>query len=232
MDAVDREILDLLVTYSQMDLDLKRDFFDSLCKKVQSRRIVKGLWKQSQPRELYSSHLSLRLALYYARTNQRDLVWPLLGRALEFLSVDYLLPEYVNTKTYGGSGGVGSSILAAADLVHLLRAMFLREERDHLVLLPGIPDDWYVGKKPLILNDLPTRFGLTDIEIGTSANQHQIEVGSATLPEEIEVHIPSSVPMRMIKAFGASIVERSIKAKSPHLRIVPLTDSAVLTFHK
>ena len=157
---------------------------------------------------------------------------PLLNRVLEFLSVDYLLPEFVNTKTYGGSGGVGSSLLAAADFILLLRAMLLQEHNGRLILLPGIPEEWFYSKKPLILKDLPTRHGLFDIEIGTSANQHQIEISSATLPEEVEIHVPPSVPMRMVKAFGATIVERKIKGSSPHLKIVPLADSAVLTFHK
>lgn len=232
MEFIDREILDLLATFSQMDLDLNQDFFADLCKKIESRRIVKGLWKQTSPQELYSGHLSLRLAQYYAKTCQRDRVWPLLERVLDFLSVDYLLPEYVNTKTYGGSAGAGSSILAAVDFILLVRAMLLHEAHDHLVLLPGIPEQWYFDKKPLLLNDLPTQFGLVAIEIGTSANQHQIEISSTNLPEEIEVHVPSSVPMRMVKAFGSSIVERAIKTTSPHLKIVPLADSAVLTFHK
>jgi hypothetical protein len=65
-----------------------------------------------------------------------------------------------------------------------------------------------------------------------SANQHQIEIGIEDLPEEIEIHVPEGVPLRMVKAYGGSIVDRAAKARSPHLRLVPLSNEVVLTYHK
>jgi hypothetical protein len=65
-----------------------------------------------------------------------------------------------------------------------------------------------------------------------SANQHQIETRIEHLPEEIEIHVPDSVPLRMVKSYGGSIVDRAVKARSPHLRLVPLSNEVVLTYHK
>ncbi|MHA1768557.1 MAG: hypothetical protein ACTSV3_01755 [Candidatus Thorarchaeota archaeon] len=232
MEKIDREILDLLSTASCFESGLDPAILADLCDQIESRSLLKGLWRQSHPRELYSSYLSLRLAQFHARMCEREEVETLLKRAMDFLSDDYLLPDCVNTKTYGGSYGTGSSVLAAADLVLLLRTMMLVEVGERLILLPGIPDNWYTAKKPLIVDGIPTRFGPMGLEIGASANQHQIEVRSPDLPKEMDIHVPPSVPMRMVKAFGASIVERAMKASSPHVRIVPLAESAVLTFHK
>jgi hypothetical protein len=52
------------------------------------------------------------------------------------------------------------------------------------------------------------------------------------LPDEFEFHVPASVPLPMVKAYGASIVDRVSKTKSPLLRVVPYSNEVVLTFHK
>jgi hypothetical protein len=233
MDVVDDEILGTLsaVVLPGIDID-EFAFFDELAKKIEKRRIVKGLWRSSRSRGLLSSHLLMQLARYYCYARQRNKAERILRRSMEFLSEDYVLPEFVNTKTYGGSGGSGACALAAADLILLLRDMVLREEDGSIALLPGLPLDWFTSKKPLYLEGLPTAFGEASIQIGMSANQHQIEISAPELPEEIEVHVPPSVPISMVKAYGASIVERASGGSSPHLRLVPHSETVVLTFHR
>ncbi|MFW9892075.1 MAG: hypothetical protein ACFFFO_07735 [Candidatus Thorarchaeota archaeon] len=233
MQALDRVILDILTSVAQLRItqfDMK--YLRSLCTKVESRRIVRNLWKITDPEELFSSHLALRLAQFYIFDKQRSKIERYLQRSLEFLSEDFILPDYVDIRSYGGSGGTGSSVLAAADLILLLSDMMVHEDISNLVFLSGIPDDWFTSKRPLIVKGIPTKFGRANIEIGMSANQHQIETGIEILPEEIEVHVPESTPLRMVKAYGGSIVDRAAKAQSPHLRIVPLSNDVVLTYHK
>ncbi len=123
-------------------------------------------------------------------------------------------------------------MIAAADFILLIRDMLLYEEGSNLIILAGVPEAWFTTKKPLIVDSLPTLSGNSHIELGSSANQHQIEIGLVELPEELEVHIPSSVPMSMVKAHGSSIVERASKAASPFLKLVPLSEDTVLTYHK
>ncbi|MBE0526217.1 MAG: hypothetical protein IH631_04700, partial [Candidatus Thorarchaeota archaeon] len=233
MQLVEREILDLLASVALLQIsEIEPGFLEFLCNKIAKRRIVGNLWKFFQPDERYSSHLALRLAHYYTMTKQRNLVEPILLRVLDFFTDDYHLPDFVNPRTYGGSAGVGSSVIAASDLILLLRDMVLYENGSNLVVLAGIPADWFTAKKALVIDSLPTRTGTSHIEVGSSSNQHQIEISCVELPDEYEVHIPSSVPMSMVKAFGASIVERTSKAASPFLKLVPLTEETVLTFHK
>jgi hypothetical protein len=231
MNDIDTVILDILTSVAQLrttNFDMK--FLGELCTKVEKRRIVRNLWKT--PAELFSSHLTLRLAHFHIFGRQRNKVETYLQRSLEFLSEDYLLPDYVDTRTYGGAGGTGSSVLAAADIVLLLNDMLVHEDVSNLVFLPGVPESWYSSKKQLLIKELPTKFGRARIEIGMSANQHQIETGIEYLPEEIEVHVPENVPLRMVKVYGGSIVDRAAKARSPHLRLIPLSNEIALTYHK
>ncbi|KXH76146.1 MAG: hypothetical protein AM326_07605 [Candidatus Thorarchaeota archaeon SMTZ-45] len=233
MFEIDRAILDILTSIVQLRIDgFDKKFLRLLCKKVSERRIIRGLWKTRHPEESFSSHLAMRIAQFHVWDKQRDVAEPLLRRALEFLSEDYLLPEYVSPRTFGGGGGTGSSVLAAADIILLLSDMLVHEDNNNLVFLAGIPSEWYTAKKPLTIKGLPTRFGKTAIEIGQSANQHQIETGMEILPDEIEVHVPETVPLRMVKAYGGSIIDRAVKDRSPHLRLIPLSNDVVLTYHR
>lgn len=232
-EAIEDQILSILANtalFQNIEVDLA--FLDRLFTRVSNKRIVNNLWKSFTPVETYSSHLALRLGHYFTLTQQRDRIEPILRRALEFLSEDYLLPEFVNTRSYGGAGGASSSVLASADLILLLRDMIIREDNSSLVFLDGVPDDWFTAKRPLIIDDLPTRIGPAHIEIGSSANQHQIETILVDYPDEIEFHLPTTVPMSMVKGYGCSIVERSSKTRSPFLRVIPMSDEIVLTYHK
>ena len=192
----------------------------------------KGLYREPQEPNRYSSHLALRLALFHCQTRHRSEAERLLQRSLEFVSEFDFLPEWVNLRTYGGRDESGCSILAAADLLLLVREMVLFNDEDDLILLTGIPDDWFTSTFPMILDDIPTRFGPIHVEIGASANQHQIEVGMEHLPRELEVHVPQRLSLPMVKVYGAAEVERSGKSLSPYLRVVPLSERVILTFHK
>jgi hypothetical protein len=233
MFEIDMAILDILTSTVQLKIDtLDMGFLRELCKKVTKRRLVRNLWKIQEPSELFSSHLALRIAHFHVWDRNRDAAEPLLLRALEFLSEDFLLPEFVNPRTFGGSGGTGSSVKAAADFILLLSDMLVLEDKDNLVFLAGIPSEWYSGSKPLSIKGLHTRFGKTRIDIGLSANQHQIETGMEILPDEIEIHVPDTVPIRMVKAYGGSIVDKAAKVKSPHIKLIPLSNDVTLTYHR
>jgi hypothetical protein len=233
MEDIDYAILDILTSIVQLRIDdFEVKHLRDLCKKVSERRLIRNLWKNPGDTDTFSSHLALRLAQFHVWDKQRDAAERLLLRALEFLSQDYLLPEFVNPRTFGGGGGDGCSILAAADMILLLSDMLVHESMGNLVFLAGIPSEWYTEKKPLVVKGINTKFGKAHIDIGLSSNQHQIEVGMDILPDEIEIHVPETVPIRMVKAYGGSIIERAVKDRSPHIKLVPLTNEVVLTYHR
>jgi len=233
MPEIDRTLLDILTSVIQLtNYGFDKALLRSLCKDISKRRLVRGLWKTHETDEFPSSHLALRLAQFHVWDKQRDLAEPLLQRALQFLSEDYLLPDFVNPRTFGGANGDGASVLAAADLILLISDMLVHEDQNNLVFLAGIPSEWFSAKKPLLIGGLPTRFGKAHIDIGMSANQHQIETGMEILPDEIEIHLPDSVPIRMVKAYGGSIVDRAENDSSPYIRLIPLSNDVVLTYHR
>ncbi|TFH08878.1 MAG: hypothetical protein E4H14_05580 [Candidatus Thorarchaeota archaeon] len=233
MQRIEREILDVLASVVLLRVtEIEPSILELVHSKIAKHRIVNNLWKFFQPNERYSSHLALRLAHFYVKTKRRNLVEPLLNRVLDFFTDDYHLPDFVDIRTYGGSGGSGQSVTAAADLILLLLDMVLYEEASNLIILAGVPEAWFTTKKPLIVDSLPTLRGKAHIELGSSSNQHQIEIRLVDLPEEIEIHVPSSIPIPMVKAYGASIVERVSNVASPFLKLVPLSEETVLTYHK
>lgn len=232
-ERVEDEILNLLSTAALFRGDfVDPSFLQNLHDRISSRRVVNGLWKFFQPADRYSSYLALRLAQFYLLTRQRDKVESLLNRALDFLSDDYHLPEFVNPRSFGGSGHSGLCAQASADLILLMSEMLASETDSTLIVLSGVPEEWFTSKKPLIVDRLPLTRGLAHIEIGMSANQYQIEVGMQEFPDEIEFHVPPSVPMSMVKVYGGSIVERAAKVSSPYLKVLPLSDEIVLTYHR
>jgi hypothetical protein len=227
------EFLGILSSISLLNIvDFARTKLNDMLMKMIDVILKDGLVNISSHKKLFSSHHGLRLAHYYCLTNQRYMVEDLLYKATEFLSEYHFLPEFVNLQTRGGSAGNGCSSSAAADLILLLRDLLIYESGEDLVLLSGIPEEWYSSTTPIIAQNICTKSGKATIELGTSANQYQIEWSMKSLPRELEVHVPHSFSMSMIKVFGAGIANRNAESASPNIRIVPLSESVVLTAHK
>jgi hypothetical protein len=232
-DAYSLDLLELLSAVSQLRLyNVGEKFLKEVVKIISGSVISKGLVRLSGPPVRFSSYLSLWLAHYYTRKKMRDDAEELLRKSLEFLSDYNVLPEWVNPRTGGGSKGSSCSIHAAANLLLLLRDMMLYTEGNNLIVFPGIPDGWYTSKYPLIVSRIPTSIGPVHLEIGASKNQHQIEVKLESLPEEIEFRLPSTIPISIVKVYGGGVAERSNDKNFPYVKVVPLSESIVLTFRK
>ena len=180
----------------------------------------------------HSIHLTMLLAHYYVLNKNRSEASTMLRAVLKFLSGYHVLPDWVNPKTGGGSHGSGCSVVAAADLMLLLRDMIVCEEGEDLIILPGTPQEWYTSNNPLVLRNVPTTRGMIQIEMGASANQRQIELRSEFLPREIEAYLPTSRAVSMVKLYGGALVGRFASSVSPHVRAVPLSEDIVLAFHR
>ncbi len=70
-------------------------------------------------------------------------------------------PEAIHPRTGGGCMGDGQHIWAAAEWVLMMRSLFLREEeeRNALVLCPGIPAEWLKKGAKLSFGPAPTIYG-------------------------------------------------------------------------
>ncbi|TVQ34377.1 MAG: hypothetical protein EA376_00220 [Phycisphaeraceae bacterium] len=68
-------------------------------------------------------------------------------------------PEAIHPHTHGGCMGDGQHAWAAAEWVLMMRALFLREEGDTLVLTPGIRREWLDRGEELRFGPSPTSWG-------------------------------------------------------------------------
>ena len=227
------QAFELVTTASFLRADaVDSSLMDKALESVIANLVSNHLVRVLEPNPRVSGHLGLRLAQYKAQLKAEYDVELLLKRALEFQDLFYNLPDFVDIRGGGGSWGSGSSIRAAADILLLIREMTVSRSGENLVILPAIPDSWYTSATPMTLEDLPTVFGPVDIEVGASPNQHQIEVRMKNLPEEILIHLTTLFSLPMMKAFGGGIVERVKDSESPFIRVVPLSNTVVVTIHR
>ncbi|MFW9884460.1 MAG: hypothetical protein ACFFEX_08730 [Candidatus Thorarchaeota archaeon] len=207
------------------------DFVETIIASVHSL-VSKHLIQLPEPDGRVSGHLGLRLAHYHVLRKDEFATLQILKRVADFASEFYTLPEFVNIRTSGGGDGDGCSLMAAVDLLLLVREMILSEDGEDLVILPGISDEWYTSSIPLTVKSLPTSHGEVDIEVGVSTNQHQIEVGMKNLPRELIIQVPTHFALPMVKAFGGVIIDRAKDPVSPYIRIMPLSTNVIATVHR
>lgn len=105
-------------------------------------------------------------------------------------------PEAIHPHTGGGCMGDGQHVWAAAEWVLMMRALFLREEGDRLILCQGIDPAWLDA--PLSFGPAPTRFGKVTVNVrpddgGPQVTWHGGWHGAAP---EVEVRLPGHVPAR------------------------------------
>ncbi len=230
-DDID-SMLKILSGYSLTNaIDPGNGLFVALVNGLREKRFSRGLFRFPGEEGRISSHLALRIAHAFVHLGARHESELLLEKITQYLSEFHQLPEWINPKTKGGSLGNGCSIEAAADVKLLLRDMMVYERDRNLHIFAGIPEAWFTSESPLSVRGIPTGQGLVSIDTGVSANQHQIEIGLDTLPEELEVHLPSHVPLHMVKVFGGSVIER-LETPSNRIRLIPLSSQIAITFHR
>lgn len=203
----------------------------ALVDSIRDKCFFRGLLRYPKPGMRVSGYLRLRLANALLFLSDRNEVEAALEKLHEYLSEYYVLPDWVDITSKGGSFGSGCSLMAATDLRLLLRDMLVYESGGNLFVFPGIPEQWFTSTSPLMAEGIPTQGGLVNLQTGVSSNQHQIEIELETLPEEIEVFLPSHIPLNMVKVYGGSIVGR-YEEPIKRIRLVPLSERVALTFHR
>jgi len=212
--------------------EIDPSYLDRVASTFVSRYLTKGVLRLPGRPEEVSSHLALRAAHYQVMRRNRAAAETAIHAAQKLLSEYHGLPDWADLKTGQGTRGSGLSVVAASDMLLLLRDMIVIEDGEDLIVVPAIPDNWYTSGNELTLANAPVGGGRVRVELGTSTNQHQIEVWTEALPRELEVYLPTTRALSMVKVYGGSIVNRFGSAEQPHLRIVPLWESVVITFHR
>ncbi|MCF2136654.1 MAG: hypothetical protein K9W43_05360 [Candidatus Thorarchaeota archaeon] len=191
----------------------------------------KGLLKNPEREEERAIYLTLQLAQLYSLHHDSDSIETLLSYVVKTASTYHTLPDKV------GDEGIpqlerGSMIRSAIESLLLIRLMLAKEENENLVVLGGIPEDWFLSAKELSALGIPTSVGKLDISLGTSANQYQIDIQMEDLPQELQIHVTNYRAINTYKVYGGSLIERIESPISSYLRIIPLSDNVIVTYHK
>jgi hypothetical protein len=109
-------------------------------------------------------------------------------------------PEAIHPLTYGGCMGDGQHGWAASEWIMMLRNLFIREEKDALILGSGLDPAWLESKEPLEFGPTLTPFGR--ISVFAQKTEHQGAVFSIhgdVNPEKIlvEARFPGHSPIQI-----------------------------------
>jgi hypothetical protein len=149
--------------------------------------------------DMIHSGCNAYLTLHVAQTLMRagdPRFFDLVRRVAEIASPTGQWPEAVHPRTGGGCMGDGHHVWAAAEWVMMLRAMFVREEGDGLVLASGLPAEWLSGSAPLSFGPTPTPWGPITVTVRPAAERVTVawtgEWRDAAPP--VEVRLPGLAP--------------------------------------
>lgn len=126
--------------------------------------LVKGCFFQDMTHSGLNAYLSLQLAQCLLRA-QDARFYSLLQQVANLASPTGQWPEAVHPHTLGGCMGDGQHAWAAAEWLLLLRACFIQEEGQGLILGSGLMKDWWQTGRPLRLSHAPTPYGFVSVQL-------------------------------------------------------------------
>ncbi len=121
-------------------------------------------------------YLTLDIAQTLLRAGQPERAWPLI-RAVEDLASDTgQWPEAIHPHTRGGCMGDGQHMWAAAEWIMIMRALFVREEGDALVIGSGLLPEWLASSERLAFGPTGTPWGPVTVTLEPSVAGRTVAV--------------------------------------------------------
>lgn len=105
-------------------------------------------------------------------------------------------PEAVHPRTLGGCMGDGQHTWAAAEWILAVRAMFVREERDGLVVGAGVRQSWLARGERIFFGPTATAWGLVEVRFERTGGQPGVAVAGRWRESapRIRVQVPGFAP--------------------------------------
>jgi hypothetical protein len=116
-----------------------------------------------------NAYLTLHLAQVRLRAGEIEAAWRLMDIVAKLASPTGQWPEAIHPRTGGGCMGDGEHIWAAAEWALMVRACFVREESDRLVIASGVRPEWHADE-PASFGRTLTRFGGVAVRVARTAN--------------------------------------------------------------
>ncbi|HVU34088.1 MAG TPA: hypothetical protein VHE61_11680 [Opitutaceae bacterium] len=150
-----------------------------------------------------NAYLTLHLAQVRLRAGETEAAFRLMDTVAELASPTGQWPEAIHPRTHGGCMGDGEHIWAAAEWALMIRACFLREERDRLVIGPGLREAWWRDGGASFARTL-TRFGAVTVQVSPAGNRAAVAVDGIWhgTPPVLDVRIPGYAPQ--VRTAGAA----------------------------
>jgi len=140
-----------------------------------------------------NAYLTLHLAQVRLRAGQPNVAWDLMDCVANLASPTGQWPEAIHPRTGGGCMGDGEHIWAAAEWALMVRACFLREEDDRLVVGAGLREAWW-RERGAALGPTLTRFGRVTVSIDARSADRpptlSVEGQWRGAPPVLEVRVP------------------------------------------
>jgi hypothetical protein len=101
-------------------------------------------------------------------------------------------PEAIHPRTGGGCMGDGQHAWAAAEWILMMRALFVREERDHLVIGAGLPKAWFEQSGRFSYGPTATSWGPITVSFARRDERWLLDLDGRWRgqPPEIRVAVP------------------------------------------
>lgn len=162
---------------------------------LQSHSSYGGGFFQNMIHSGINAYLTLHLAQVRLRAGDVAAAWQLLDRVADFASPTGQWPEAIHPRTGGGCMGDGQHLWAAAEWALMLRACFVREERDRLVIAPGLRPSWWQDGGASLGRTL-TRFGAVAVRVEKTGGAATVAVDGVWhgSPPLLEVRLPGFAP--------------------------------------
>ncbi len=149
---------------------------------IVSRFFHDGMFFQDFVHSGLNTYLTLQIAHAYLYRGQREEFLKIFREVSSRATSTYAFPEAIHPKTGGGTMGDGHHGWSAAEMVLIIREMFVYEQWDagytdyRLVLLAGIPPEWFVPGSTFGVIDVPTPAGMLELRVDVGEEAVKMEI--------------------------------------------------------
>jgi hypothetical protein len=132
------------------------------------KTFVHGAFFQDMIHSGINAYLTLHIAQVLLRARDPHFL-QLLQSVIDLASPTGQWPEAIHPQTGGGCMGDGQHAWAAAELLMLVRNMFVRDEHGALILASGIPPAWRKPGDDIFFGPTPTPWGPVSVALRTTS---------------------------------------------------------------
>ena len=154
---------------------------------IVSRFFRGGMFFQDFVHSGRNTYLTLQVAHALLYRGERQNFLTMFRNVVSCASSTCAYPEAIHPQTGGGIMGDGHHGWSAAEMVLLLRDMFVYEEWDQtcrhrkLVLLAGAPEAWFVNDATIRINNVPTSAGKISLTVEVLEHDVTIAIERSTM---------------------------------------------------